>query len=79
MPIQVITQTSREVLNEQELNYQKFRKYYDNTDLLVKEIYALIGFTNQRCAGVRYIRSRMKEDGLNSDKRVQSIRRGEWL
>ena len=77
--IKVITQTTAERKQEQEQTYQQFREYYDNTELRINEIFKLWGFTNLRCSGARYIRKRLREDGCNSDKRFQMIKRRELV
>lgn len=79
MPIKVITYSSKEVADYQESLYQKFLKYYLETDFTVKEIYSILGLKNNGTSNVKYIRNRLRKEGYNSLERVWSIRKGEWL
>ena len=76
--IKVIQLSSHEVQNYRENMYQRFLKYYLETNLPVTEIYKILGLPNKN-SNVKYIRNRLKEDGYDTLKRMWSIKKGEWL
>jgi len=78
MSIKVIEFTSDETVSFRERKYNEFLKYYYETDLPVNDIFKALGLANRNSA-VKYIRCRLKEDGLNTLKRHWCIRKGEWL
>jgi len=59
--------------SEYEAKYQEYKEYFEDTDLLIKDIYERIGVAqnNQFCGG--YILKRAKEDGLDSIERKKRI------
>lgn len=76
--ITVKTYTSNEVLEMKERKYQQFLNYYMNTNLLISEIFDIIGLSNKRNSTAKYIRNKLRKEGYNSFKRANSIRKGEW-
>ena len=59
--------------SEYESKYQQYKDLFENTDMLIRDIYKEIGVAqnNQHCG--RYISERAKEDGLNGHKRKNRI------
>ena len=59
--------------SEYESKYQQYKDLFENTDMLIRDIYKEIGVAqnNQHCGG--YIIERAKEDGLNGHKRKKRI------
>lgn len=59
--------------SEYESKYQEYKDLFENTDMLIRDIYKKIGVAqhNQYCGG--YIQKRAKEDGLNGHKRKKRI------
>ena len=59
--------------SEYESKYQQYKDLFENTDMLIRDIYKEIGVAqnNQHCG--RYILERAKEDGLNGHKRKKRI------
>lgn len=59
--------------SDYESKYQQYKDLFENTDMLIRDIYKEIGVAqnNQHCGG--YIIERAKEDGLNGHKRKKRI------
>ena len=59
--------------SEYETKYQEYKEFFEDTDLLIRDIYEQIGVSqnNQGCGG--YILKRAKEDGLDSMARKKRI------
>ena len=59
--------------SEYESKYQQYKDLFENTDMLIRDIYKKIGVAqnNQHCGG--YIQKRAKEDGLNGHLRRKLI------
>ena len=71
--------TSKEVTDWQNRQYKTFLKYYHETNHPIKDILHEDMGLNRNCSTTRYIRKRLREDGLNGNKRHQLIMKGEWI
>ena len=71
--------TSKEVCDWQDRKYNEFLDYYNNTTHTVKQILQDDLRINQNCSTSRYIRKRLRHEGLNTNKRHELIKKGKWI
>ena len=60
--------------SEYESKYQEYKHLFENTDMLVKDIYTELGIAQNGSYCGRYISQRAKEDGLNAHARKLKIK-----
>ena len=77
--IAVKTFTTKETIEYQHQKYEEFLNLYFNTEKSVTKIIREEMGLNEKSSAVKYIRRQMRMNGYNAHKRIEAIKKGEWL